>query len=139
MCKNCFISIILFLLKDEIIANSYFHYGLHISDHCKSLCIFLMISFCSSENNGCSNQNKGQLKWCYVSVEVALLRTDVDQKVLLYYTIFVIHDVIWLGKYLSHSYILMSCTSSSSMLKQRQENRRLIICSSWSPDSWISH
>lgn len=33
----------------------------------------------------------------------------------------------------------MSRTSSSSMLKQRQENRRVIICSSWSPDSWISH
>lgn len=66
-------------LKDEIVANSYFHYGLHISDHCKSLCIFLLISFCSSENNGCSNQNKGQLKWCYVSVEVAPLRADVDQ------------------------------------------------------------
>lgn len=73
--------------KDEIVANSYFHSGLHISDHCKSLCISLLISFCSSENNGCSNQNKGQLKRCYVSVEVALLRTDVDQKVLLYYTI----------------------------------------------------
>lgn len=48
-----------------------------------------------------------------------------------------IYNVTWLGKYLSQCNVLMSCTSSYAETEARrrqkitEDNRRLIICSSW--------